>query len=131
MLCRGLDMPPLVVEKDVRAECPQELALVEAAEEERLVDADVPRAKRSDHPFVRRRAACRDERGANRTVILGKVGLDSMQCREKVLERSSGKRRRCRVPLALGEGRKSGGSQRGLSRAALLPGSELRNDQPP
>src|SRR6185295_7626920 len=110
MLCRGLDMSPLVVEKDVRAERPQELALVESAEKERLVDADVPRPKRADHPFVRRGAARRDERGAYRTVILGKVGLDSMQCREKVLERSSRKRRRCRITLAFGEGRKSRGS---------------------
>src|SRR6478672_10392636 len=57
----GLDVPTLVVEENVGAEGAQELTFVQAAEEERLVDADVPRAQRPDHPLVGGCAARGDE----------------------------------------------------------------------
>ena len=42
VLRRRLDVPGLVVEEDIGTERAQELPLVQSAEEQRLVDADVP-----------------------------------------------------------------------------------------
>ena len=61
---RRVDVPRLVVEVEVRLELAQERALVEAAEEHRLVDRDVPVHQRADRALVRGRAARGDERGA-------------------------------------------------------------------
>src|SRR5512144_2057012 len=97
VLRRRFDMPSLIIEEYIRAERAQELALVEPAEKQRLVDADVPCAKRTDHPFVRRRAARRDERRADRARILRKIGLDPMQRGKEFLERSARQRLRGRI----------------------------------
>ena len=47
----------LIVEENVRAECGKNLFLAYAAEEERLIDADVPVAQRPDRALMRRRRA--------------------------------------------------------------------------
>ena len=64
MFRRRRHMPGLVVEEEVGLELAQELALRQTAEEHRFVDLQVPLHQRADRPFVRRRAACGDERGA-------------------------------------------------------------------
>ena len=62
---RVLDVAGLVVEEEVGLELAQELALLQAAEEHRLVDLDVPFHQGADRALVRRRTARRDERGAD------------------------------------------------------------------
>ena len=81
-------MLSLVIEEDVGAECPQECRLLHAAEEQRLVKADVPRAQGTYDPFVSGCAARRDECGADRAVLL-KLLLQALQGPEKGLERTA------------------------------------------
>jgi hypothetical protein len=45
----------LVVEKDICPESLEEFTLVDAAQEDRFVNADAPVTKRADDTFVRRR----------------------------------------------------------------------------
>src|SRR5262249_39998758 len=103
VLRRGLDVRALIVEEEIGTERTQELALVEPAEKERLVDADIPGAKRADHALMRRRAARGDERGADRALVLGGGGLDVVQRGQKILEWAAGKRVARGVRFAPGE----------------------------
>lgn len=66
VLARRLAVPVLVIEEDVRAERFQEFPLGHAAQEQRLVNADVPRAQGADHAFMSRRRPGGDERGTDR-----------------------------------------------------------------
>src|SRR5882672_4394556 len=78
---RRLGVTALVVEEDVGAESLQKWALVEPAEEQRLVDADIPRAQGAHHAFVGGRAA-RSHQGSPDGRALGRMlGLDTMQRR--------------------------------------------------
>src|SRR5258708_3125477 len=104
VLRRRLDVSALVVEEEIGTERAQELPFVEATEEKRFVDADVPGAQRPDHPLVRRRTARRDERRANRALILGVVRLDLVQRSQEFLERPAGKGVAGSVDFAFGEG---------------------------
>ena len=92
VLRRGLDVRALVVEEDVGAERSQNLALVEAAQEEHLVNSDIPCTQCSDYTFMRGCTARGDERSRNRTGIVGEIVLDPMQTREEFLERPAGER---------------------------------------
>ena len=59
VLRRRLDVARLVVEEEIRLELAQEIALGEAAEEQRLVDLDVPVHQRADRALVRRARCAR------------------------------------------------------------------------
>lgn len=76
MFARRIAMLALVVEKDVRAEVGQKGTLVHSAEEQRLVDANVPAAQRADQRGVR---------------AVGR--LDAMKRGEEGFERAAGQRR--------------------------------------
>src|SRR5437773_11333197 len=101
---RRLDVAALVVEKNVRAESFQERALVQPAQKQGFVDADVPGAQRAHDAFVGRRAARRHQGGAHGRAVRREFGLDAMQRRQKTLERASRQRLLGRGDLARGEG---------------------------
>src|SRR2546430_6519561 len=101
---RRLDVAALVVEKNVRAEGFQERALVQPAQKQGFVDADVPGAQRAHDAFVGGRAARRHQRGADGRAVRREFGLDAMQRRQKTLERASRQRLLGRSDLARGEG---------------------------
>src|ERR1039457_6966528 len=86
--CTG-DVFQGIIEKDVRAKRLQKRPLVAAAEEQCLVETHAPLAQRQNHPLVRRGRAGGDQRGADWRVLRWKSLLQSMQCREKALERAS------------------------------------------
>src|SRR5204863_7696876 len=98
------DVRSLVVEENVRAKRAQEFPFVETAEEKRLVDPDVPRAQRADHPLMRGCAAGRHERRADRARIFREISLDPMESGEKFLEWAAAERLVRRIGLALREG---------------------------
>ena len=83
---RRLDVRALIVEENVGAERAEDLALVEAAQEEHLVDADVPCAQRANDALVRGRAARRDERGDDRARFFAEIGLDPVQAARNSLK---------------------------------------------
>ena len=72
----GIEMAELVIEEDVGAKLAHDTALVDAAEEEDLVDAEAPGAQGADHPLMGRRGPGGDD-GA--TIVSGwlKSWLDS------------------------------------------------------
>ena len=63
-------MDRLIVEEDVGVEGFQDLALLDAAQEEGLVDPDVPCPQGADYSFMGRGASCRDEGGADGAGLL-------------------------------------------------------------
>ena len=67
-------MPGLVVEEEVGFEFTQEAALLQAAEEHRLVNFHLPCHQGADRAFVGEGAARRDQRGADRHGGPGAVG---------------------------------------------------------
>ena len=79
-------MADLVVKKDVGTEGLQEHPLVQAAQEQRLVDPDIPGSQGSDHPFVRRRAPGRHKGGSYRRSVARILRLDAVQRSQKALE---------------------------------------------
>src|SRR5262252_9267638 len=97
-------VPALVVEEDVGAESLEERPLVESAEEQRLVDADIPSAQRAYDALVRRRAARSHQRRADRCVLGGILGLNSMQRCQEALEGAARQRLFRRADLARREG---------------------------
>ncbi|MCW0465526.1 hypothetical protein NB705_002599 [Xanthomonas sacchari] len=89
----AVDVVLRIVEEDVRAEGLQERPLVAAAEEQRLVQAHAPFAQGADHPLVRRRRACGDQRGTDRRGFAGRErGLQRVQRRQEIAERPAGQR---------------------------------------
>ena len=80
-------MAGLVVEEEIGLELAQELAFLQAAEEHRLVDLDIPLHQRADRALVRRRAAGRDERSANAHAVRRLV-LQPVQGEQERLERA-------------------------------------------
>src|SRR5690349_11752478 len=96
-------MGALVIEKDVGAEGAQELSLVESAEKQCFVNADVPGAQRPDDALVRRCAASRDQRRADRARLVGEIALDAVQAGQEFLERSARQRAQRGVCLAAGK----------------------------
>src|SRR5256714_2372039 len=101
---RRLDVAALVVEKNVRAEGFQERALVQPAQKQGFVDADVPGAQRAHDAFVGGRAARRHQGGADGRAVRREFGLDAMQRREETLERASRQRLLGRGDFVRGEG---------------------------
>src|SRR5579859_8139431 len=95
----------LVVEEDIGAKGLEELALGQSAEEQRLIDADVPGPESADHPFVGRCRTRRDQRSADRRVVQWVYGLDAVQRRQEVLERPAAQGLARLSLLAGGEGR--------------------------
>src|SRR2546430_163412 len=89
---RRLHAAALVLGKNVRAEGLQERALVQPAQKQGFVDADVPGAQRAHDAFVGGRAARRHQRGADGRAVRREFGLDAMQPREQTLERASRQR---------------------------------------
>ena len=79
MLCCRFDVRALIVEEEIGPERAQKLSLVETAEKERLVDADVPRAQSPDHARMCRGGARGDERRADQAAVLQILGLDLVQ----------------------------------------------------
>lgn len=60
VLARGFTILRLVIKENVRAESPEEFALISSTKEKRLIDADIPCAQCVDNALVG---------GAPRTVI--------------------------------------------------------------
>lgn len=56
VLTRRIAMTHLVIKKDVGAERFQKHPFVQATQEQRFVNSNIPGSQGSDHPFVRRRA---------------------------------------------------------------------------
>src|SRR3954471_1423464 len=93
---RGINMPVLVVEVEVGLERLQKLALVQSAEEHRLVDRDFPVGEGVYGALVRRRAARSDERSPDahsRTLVFSCRALKLVERLEKRLERTRLQRR--------------------------------------
>ena len=84
---RGQAVARLVVEEHVGFVGAQELGFVQPAEEQALVQANVPGAQRLDDALVRRRAARGDERGADRAVVVAELALQAVQPHEERFER--------------------------------------------
>ena len=120
---RRFDVAALVVEEEVGLELAQELALVQAAEEHRLVDVDVPVHQRADRALVRRRAARGDQRGADahRPSVPDAV-LQPVQRLEQRLERAR-RQRLSRMVALVRAGRRRG---RRLVHALGLVGEQHR-----
>src|SRR5690606_35698790 len=93
----------LVVEEDVGAEGLEEFGLLQAAEKDRLIDANAPGAQRADDALVCGRGARGDECGAYRRGVHRILGLDAMQGGEEVLERAAGERQARGLAFAGGE----------------------------
>ena len=90
MTARRVAMDALVVEKDVRIEGCEKTPLVEPAEKECLVDADIPSTQGTDHPLVRGRTARGHERGAQRRCLGRKECLKLMDRHQQTLKGSTG-----------------------------------------
>src|SRR5216117_4446881 len=97
---RRLDVAALVVEKNVRAESLQERTLVQPAQKQGFVDADVPGAERAHDAFVGGRAARRHQGGTDGRAVRREFGLDPVQGGEKTLEGASRQRLLGRGDLA-------------------------------
>ena len=60
-----LDMPALIIKKDVGLELAQEGTLVQATQEHRLIHFDLPLHQGADGPLMRWRTACCNQRGTD------------------------------------------------------------------
>ena len=72
-------MALLIVEEHVRAERLQKGPFGQPAQEQAFVQANAPAAQGAHHPFMGRRRAGGDQRGANRAALRGKLPLNLMQ----------------------------------------------------
>src|SRR5262245_25384345 len=104
MTRRRLGVTALVVEEDVGAESLEEGPLVQSAEKQRLVDADVPGSQRAHDPLVRRGAARRHERGPDGRALGRIFRLNAMQRSEEAFEGSAGQGLLGGAHFARGEG---------------------------
>src|SRR5688500_18694651 len=103
MLPGRVDVAALVVEVEIRLERLQERPLVETAEEQRLVDGDVPLYQRTDRALVRGGAPGRDQGRADfHGGIL--LALQAVQCLQQRLERARRQRLQRMVGLMLRKG---------------------------
>jgi hypoxanthine phosphoribosyltransferase len=102
------DVAGLVVEEKIGLELAQEIPLGQTAEEHRLVNLDVPVHQSANRALMRRRAARRDQRGAD-AHRRGTLLLQTMQSRQKRLEWPLGQRLRRIVALVGLKGVKSMG----------------------
>lgn len=75
LLAGDLAVPLLVIEKDVGTKGGEEVSLGKPAEEERLVDTNIPVTERADHTLVGRRATGGDKSGANRALVAALAAL--------------------------------------------------------
>ena len=85
-------MAGLVVEKNIGGESFEKGRLLQAAQEQGLVETDIPLAQGADDPLMGGRRAGGDQGCADRAGIVGKLALQQIQRREKSLERSAGQR---------------------------------------
>ena len=106
-MARGrFDVAGLVVEEEVRLKLAQELAFVQATQEHRLIDLDVPVHQGTDGALVRRGAACRYQCSAD-AHARGRRLLQAVQRHQERLERAIGQGLGHLVELVLLKGRKS------------------------
>lgn len=84
-----LAMPGLVIEKHIGRKRLQKRGFFQAAEEQRLVQADIPFTQGANHALVRRRRTRGDQGGTDRAGLIGKLALQQVERRQKTLERTA------------------------------------------
>lgn len=77
----------LVIEENVGGKCFKESRLVQAAEEQRFIQPNVPFTQGTYHPLMRGSRTRGDQRRADRALLFGKFALQLVQGRQKGLER--------------------------------------------
>ena len=87
----ALTVPLLVIEEQISAEGLQKLGLVQAAQKQGLVQPNIPLTQGTNHPLMGRGTARRHQRSADRTLLIGKLGLNAIECSQERLERATPK----------------------------------------
>ena len=84
---RPLTVPFLVIKEQVRAKGLQKFGLVQTAQKQRLVQTNIPLTQGANYPFMGRRAAGCYQCRADRTLLVGELGLNTVERCKKRLAR--------------------------------------------
>lgn len=95
-----LAMAGLVVKKHVGGKRFKERRFFQAAEKQRLVQADIPLTQGADHSLMGRCRTRRHQRGADRARLIGELALQQIEGRQEALEWPTAQRLAGRLPLA-------------------------------